>query len=104
MMKVWKIIKKNIYKDNEKSNIIIIINDRSINNDKNLLDKSINNDKNLLDKSISNYNVKNLLDLNKNGPLEIFLQTINILSDINIFLIFIFSLLLFYICDKPPLS
>lgn len=62
MILQYHLLKKNISKNNEKSNIIIIINDRSINNDKNLLDKSI-----------SNYNVENLLDLNKNGPLEIYL-------------------------------
>ena len=87
MILQYHLLKKNISKNNEKSNIIIIINDRSINNDKNLLDKSI-----------SNYNVKNLLDLNKNGPLEIFLQTINILSDINIFLrFFLYNYFIFVI-------
>jgi hypothetical protein len=60
-----------------------------------------------LSKSINNDNVNNFLDLNNNSPLEILLQCINILSDINIFLIFILVLQLFfkfYISDKPKLN
>ena len=61
----------------------------------------------ILSKSINNDNVNKFLDINNNSPLEILLQCINILSDINIFLIFILSLQLFYkfyISDKPKLN
>jgi hypothetical protein len=60
-----------------------------------------------LNKSINNDNVNNFLDLSNNSPLEILLQCINILSDINIFLMFILALQLFYkfyITDKPQLN
>ena len=68
---------------------------------------NIYNSSQTLSKSINNDNVNNFLDLNNNSPLEILLQCINILSDINIFLIFILVLQLFfkfYISDKPKLN
>lgn len=51
--------------------------------------------------------VNHLLDINNESPLEILLQCISILSQANLFLIFIFSLQLFYkfyVSDKPNLS
>jgi hypothetical protein len=58
--------------------------------------------------SSSNNNVSNLIDLSNNSsPLETLLQSINILSDVSLFLLLILSLQLFYkfiINDKPKLK
>jgi hypothetical protein len=61
----------------------------------------------IISKSINNDNINKFLDTNIDSPLAILLQCMNILSDINIFLLFILSLQLFYkfyINDKPQLN
>ncbi len=58
--------------------------------------------------NISSNNVNNLIDLSSNtSPIEVLLQSINILSDVSLALILILSLQLFYkfiVQDKPKLA